>query len=329
MDSDTEDETELQDTGQLYPNTLLSDDLIEQGEGSLIRVEECQLSDIAIADYGATFLIPADQNISSGYSQLETLEDSKEKTDATNIISDSDVSYEQHQEIISDNHFTETKRGGSVENADVKQSGVIDVEKVTSLPMAGGDIIRLNEQVMDRLDSTMENTIIYNNISNTGPDMKNGANFDNKNECPYPLVLPSFDADPLIWLPPEPENKEDDFDTVLNVGDESENYSTGLGNSSLNLNLAERSMVSREDQLQKVMSEVMNGQFKILVSRFLAAEGFSLSDGGTNKNWLDIVASLSWDAAQLVKPDASSGNEMDPGLYVKVKCIASGSYKQR
>jgi 1-phosphatidylinositol-3-phosphate 5-kinase len=77
------------------------------------------------------------------------------------------------------------------------------------------------------------------------------------------------------------------------------------------------------------MSEVMNGQFKILVSRFLAAEGLSLSDGGTDKNWLDIVASLSWDAALLVKPDANSGNAMDPGSYVKVKCIASGSYQQR
>ncbi|RCV28347.1 hypothetical protein SETIT_5G398600v2 [Setaria italica] len=328
MDSDTEEETELQDTGQLYPNTLLSDDLMEQGEGSLIRVEECQLSDIAIVDDGATFPIPADQNISSGYPQLETLEDSKEKNDATNIISDSDLSYEQHQEILSDNQFIETKCGVSVENVDLKQSGFIDVEKVTSLPMAGGDIIQLNEQVMDRHDSTMENTIVYNNISNTEPDMKNGANFDNENECLYPLVLPSFDADPLIWLPPEPENKEDDFDTVLNICDQSENYSTGWGESSLNVNLAERSRESREDQLQKVMSEVMNGQFKILVSRFLAAEGFSLSDGGTNKNWLDIVASLSWDAAQLVKPDASSGNEMDPGMYVKVKCIASGSYKQ-
>ncbi|OEL18132.1 1-phosphatidylinositol-3-phosphate 5-kinase FAB1B, partial [Dichanthelium oligosanthes] len=328
-DSDSEEEIELQDAGQLYPDTLLSDDLIKQGEGSLIRVEECQLSDISVVDDSATFPITADQNISSDHPQLETLDDStKEKFDATDITSDLNLSSEQLQDTLSNNQFTETKCGLSVEDIDLKQSGVKYVEDVTSLPMPGGDIFPLNEQVMDRLDSTMENTIVYNNISNTEPDMKHGADFDNENGCLYPLVLPSFDADPLIWLPPEPENEEDDINTVFNNCDESENNSTGWGRSSFNVNLAERSNETREDQLQKVMSEVMNGQFKILVSRFLAAEGFSSSDGGADKNWLDIVASLSWDAAQLVKPDANSGNAMDPGLYVKVKCIASGSYQQ-
>uniref|UniRef100_K3ZPZ0 1-phosphatidylinositol-3-phosphate 5-kinase n=1 Tax=Setaria italica TaxID=4555 RepID=K3ZPZ0_SETIT len=327
--ADSDEEIELQDTGQLYPDTLLSDGLMEQGEGSLIQVEECQLSDISVVDDGATFPILAYQNISSGHPQSETLEDStKENFGATNITSYSNLSSEQHQDVLSNNQSIETKFGVSVEDINPKQSGVIDVEEVTSLPMPGGDIIPLNEQVMDQLDNTMENTIVYNNISNTEPDMKHGADFDNENECLYPMALPSFDADPLIWSPPEPENKEDDFDTVFNNSDESENNSSGWARSSFNFNLAERSKESHEDQLQKVMSEVMNGQFKILVSRFLAAEGFSLSYGGTEKNWFDIVASLSWDAALLVKPDANSGNAMDPGLYVKVKCIASGSYQQ-
>ena len=303
---------------------------MEHGEGSLIRVEECQLHDIAIVDDGATVPIPADQNISSGHPELGTVEDStKGKFDDTNITSCLNLSSEQHQDVLSNNQSTETKFGVSVEDFDLKKSGVIDVEEVTSLPMPGGDIIPLNEQVMDQLDGSMENTVVYNNISNTEPDMKHGDDFDNENECLYPLVLPSFDADPLILSPPAPENMEDDFDTVSNNSDESENNSSGWARSSFNINLAERSKESHEDQLQKVMSEVMNGQFKILVGRFLAAEGFSISDGGTEKNWLDIVASLSWDAALLVKPDANSGNAMDPGLYVKVKCIPSGSYQQR
>ncbi|CAL4972891.1 unnamed protein product [Urochloa decumbens] len=337
-DSDSEEEIKLQDTGQLYPDNILSDDVMEQGEGRLIQVEECQLSDIAIVDDNVTFPIPADQNMSSDHPRLETLEDStKEKFDATNITSDLDLSSGQHQDILSDNQLIEAKCGvpvedidlkQSMEDIDLKQSAVTDVKEVTGLPMPRDDIIPLNEHVMDELDSTMKNTIIYNSISSTEPDIKHGADFDNENECICPLVLPNFDADPLIWLPPEPENKEDDFDTVFDNCDESENNSNGWGRSSLNVNLAERSKESHEDQLQKVMSEVMNGQFKILVSRFLAAEGFSLSDRVTNKSWLDIVASLSWDAALLVKPDANSGNEMDPGLYVKVKCIASGSYQQ-
>ncbi|KAF8753235.1 hypothetical protein HU200_011686 [Digitaria exilis] len=327
LNSDFEEEIEFQDTGQLNPDTL--NDLMENGEGSFIQVEECRLTDIAGVDDGATFPIQEDQNISSGHPQLQMLEDStKEKFDATNIASYSNLSSEQHQDILSNSQFIETKCGVSVENIDLEQSNVIDVEEVTSLPMPGGDIVPLNEQVMGQLDTAMENTIVYNDISNTEPDMKHGTDFDNENECLYPLVLPSFYADPHIWLPPAPENKEDDLDTVFNNYDESESNSTGWARSTLDVNLSDRSKESHEDQLQKVMSEVMNGQFKILVSRFLAAEGFSLSDGGTDKNWLDIVASLSWDAALLVKPDANSGNAMDPGLYVKVKCIASGSCQQ-
>jgi 1-phosphatidylinositol-3-phosphate 5-kinase len=261
---------------------------------------------------------------------LERHEDStKGNFDAINISLDSDVSSEDRKDIQSDDQLVRTKCGVPVEDIDHKQSGVIVAEQITSLPMPGGDIFPLNEQIMDEPGNTVENAIVYNNISNTEPEMKHGTHFENENECLYPLLLPSFDADPLIWLPPEPENKEDVFDTVSNDDDESGTNSTGWGRSSFKVNLAERNKQSREDQLQKVMSEVMNGQFKILVSRFLAAEGLSLSDGGTDKNWLDIVVSLSWDAALVVKPDANSGNAMDPGSYVKVKCIASGSYQQR
>lgn len=325
-DSDSEEEIELQDTGQFYHDTILIKDFMEQEE-SFVRVEECQFKDIA--DDCAIFSIPINQYISSAEQQLERHEDSnKGNFDTINISLDSDISYEQRKDILSDDKQVRTKCAVPVEDIDHKESGAIVVEQITSLPMPGGDIFPLNEQVMDGLSSTLENTIVYNNILNTEPEMKHGTHFENENECLYPLALPSFEADPLIWLPPEPENNEDDFDTVSNDDDESGNNSTGWGRSSFKVNLAERNKESRDDQLQKVMSEVMNGQFKILVSRFLAAEGLSLSDGGTDKNWLDIVASLSWDAALRVKPEANSGNAMDPGSYVKVKCLASGSYQQ-
>ncbi|XP_062227368.1 1-phosphatidylinositol-3-phosphate 5-kinase FAB1A-like [Phragmites australis] len=329
MDSESEEEIEPQDTGQLNPDTLVSDELMEQGKGSSIQVDECQLSHVAVVDDDDSFHIPTNQNISSGQQCLETHEDAtKENFDATNIILDSNVSFEPHRDILCNDQSTEIAYGVSVEDIDIKQSDMIHVEEGTSLPMSGDEIIPLNEQVTDQLDSTKENTIVYNNILSTEPDMKPGADFDNGNECLYPPVFPNFDADPLIWLPPEPANKEDDIYIVSNNDDESDNNSTEWGRSSFSASFAERSKESHEDQLQKVMSEVMNGQFKILVSRFLAAEGFSLSDGGTDKSWLDIVASLSWDAALLVKPDANSGNAMDPGLYVKVKRIASGSCQQ-
>uniref|UniRef100_A0A453DLQ6 1-phosphatidylinositol-3-phosphate 5-kinase n=1 Tax=Aegilops tauschii subsp. strangulata TaxID=200361 RepID=A0A453DLQ6_AEGTS len=49
-------------------------------------------------------------------------------------------------------------------------------------------------------------------------------------------------------------------------------------------------------------------------------------DGG--ESWLDIVTALSWEAALLIKPDGKAGNEMDPGSYIKVKRIASGTRRQ-
>ncbi|KAF8660042.1 hypothetical protein HU200_058128 [Digitaria exilis] len=67
----------------------------------------------------------------------------------------------------------------------------------------------------------------------------------------------------------------------------------------------------------------MNGQLKMLAARFLE------SAGGIPAGWLDIVTSLSWEAALVIRPDdGASGNDMDPSSYVKVKCLASGTRRQ-
>ncbi|KAM0913984.1 hypothetical protein ACQ4PT_011814 [Festuca glaucescens] len=328
MDTDSEDE--LLDTGQLHPDIFVSDEFMEKGKANLVKEEECQPSHTAVFSDGANNPISADQSILSGQPQLETDQGAtKEKIDASNVILDTSISEDPDRDILSNDQLTGMQYGESLEDNDLKQPNVIYIEEVTSLPMPGGEIIPLNEQVMDQRDSTKENTIVYNNILNTESDMKSDGNFESGIDYLYPLMSPSFDTDPFIWLPPEPANREDDVDTLANHEDDSDNNDTGWGKSSLNPSFdEERSKNSREDQLQKAMSEVMNGQFKILVSRFLAAEGFSLSDGGTDNAWLDIVASLSWHAALLVKPDDNVGNSMDPGLYVKVKCIASGSCQQ-
>ncbi|TVU36332.1 hypothetical protein EJB05_18264 [Eragrostis curvula] len=329
VDSESEEEIELQDTGQLDPDSLFNDEFMDHRKGSLIQVDEIELRHGAAVDDGATFHVPADQDISYGQEALEIHDDTTKKNlDVTNNILDSNVSSEPNQDVLCNDQLTETKYGLSVEDCGLKQPDVLEIEEITSLPMPGGEIISLNEQITYQLDSVKENTIVYNNVLNTEPEMKPNADIDDGNECMNQLVVPSFDSDSRIWLPPEPANKEDDIDIVPNNDDESDDNSAEWGRPSFSVNFAERIKDSREDQLQKVMSEVMNGQFKILVSRFLAAEGFSLSDGGTDNSWLDIVASLSWDAALLVKPDANSGNAMDPGMYVKVKCIATGSCQQ-
>ncbi|KQK10843.1 putative 1-phosphatidylinositol-3-phosphate 5-kinase FAB1D isoform X1 [Brachypodium distachyon] len=330
MDTDSEEEIELLDTSQLHPGIFFGDEYLEEGKGSLVKVEECQLSHTSVFDDSANLSIPADEDTLSCQPQLETDQGAtKERFDASNVMLDTNVSSDPHQDTLSNDQPTGTQHGVSLEYNDHKQSDMVFVEEVTSLPIPGGEIVPLNEQVMDQLDSAKENTIVYNNILNTEPDMKSDADLPSGIDYLYPPVLPSFGTDPLIWLPPEPANKEDDIDILSNHDYDSDSNDTRWGRSSFNLSFdEERSENICEDQLQKAMSEVMNGQFKILVTRFLSAEGFTFSDGGTGNIWLDIVALLSWRAALLIKPKANEGNEMDPGLYVKVKCIASGSCQQ-
>ncbi len=41
------------------------------------------------------------------------------------------------------------------------------------------------------------------------------------------------------------------------------------------------------------------------------------------------MSALALQAANLVKPDTSKDGGMDPGGYVKVKCVASGKCQER
>ncbi|KAI0507850.1 hypothetical protein KFK09_013978 [Dendrobium nobile] len=145
------------------------------------------------------------------------------------------------------------------------------------------------------------------------------------------LVLSLLKTDPLIWKPPEAANIEDDMDSIANNDDDDdEDYSDGTkwGQSTSLGDFDKIHGNSYKEARQKAMVAAMNGQFKILVSRFLASEGLPSIDEGHDLGWLDIVTSLSWEAALFIKPDAKEGRAMDPGSYVKVKCVATGAPSQ-
>ncbi|CAL5009204.1 unnamed protein product [Urochloa decumbens] len=131
-----------------------------------------------------------------------------------------------------------------------------------------------------------------------------------------------------IWIPPEAADKEDEVESF----DDDDDYSDGIkwGHSSFPSPGKEHdaSPNNPREEREKAMLEAMNGQLKILVSRFLASAGISSSKGEGGDSWLDIVTSLSWEAALLIKPDGTMGKDMDPGSYIKVKCIASGTRRQ-
>uniref|UniRef100_A0A453HZQ9 PIPK domain-containing protein n=1 Tax=Aegilops tauschii subsp. strangulata TaxID=200361 RepID=A0A453HZQ9_AEGTS len=68
-----------------------------------------------------------------------------------------------------------------------------------------------------------------------------------------------------------------------------------------------------------------NHQVASVVENFelLQVENITLEEGD-DMGWLEIVTSVSWEAANFLRPDTSQGGGMDPGGYVKVKCLASG-----
>ncbi|GAB2291202.1 hypothetical protein Dimus_025460 [Dionaea muscipula] len=144
--------------------------------------------------------------------------------------------------------------------------------------------------------------------------------------------LRSFDddMDAHIWMPPEPENEEDDNENSVAALDDDDEYGDGVWGKPSSLNSFEEGTNKSSqfhEERQQAMEEVMNGKFKSLVSQMLRSVGVANS-GGDGGSWLDVVTSLSWEAASFLKPDASGSKAMDPAGYVKVKCVETGSRNQ-
>uniref|UniRef100_A0A0R0F852 1-phosphatidylinositol-3-phosphate 5-kinase n=1 Tax=Glycine max TaxID=3847 RepID=A0A0R0F852_SOYBN len=138
-----------------------------------------------------------------------------------------------------------------------------------------------------------------------------------------------FENNGQLWIPPEPEDEEDDREAVLFDDDEDEG-TTGGGEwgylrSSTSFGSGEcRSRDKTTEDHRKAMKTVVEGHFRALVAQLLQVENLTTCDEDGKETWLDIITALSWEAATLLKPDTSRGGGMDPGGYVKVKCIACG-----
>ncbi|XVF27145.1 hypothetical protein REPUB_Repub14bG0081300 [Reevesia pubescens] len=137
-----------------------------------------------------------------------------------------------------------------------------------------------------------------------------------------------FENNGLLWLPPEPEDEEDEREAALFDDDDDDGDAPGewgyLRNSS-SFGSGESRIRDRScEEHKKAMKNIVDGHFRALVSQLLHVENLPLGDGNDKESWLEIITALSWEAATLLKPDTSKGGGMDPGGYVKVKCIASG-----
>ncbi|XP_072995253.1 1-phosphatidylinositol-3-phosphate 5-kinase FAB1B-like [Typha latifolia] len=174
------------------------------------------------------------------------------------------------------------------------------------------------------------------NLSTLSADKMEEHNFDNGDECDTSSSIYGMegaDAEPvdfenngLLWLPPEPEDEEDDRELVLfDDDDDDASGEWGYLRSSNSFGRGEyRNRDRSAEEHKKAMKNIVDGHFRALVSQLLQAENLSISEENGKESWLDIITSLSWEAASLLKPDTSKGGGMDPGGYVKVKCLACG-----
>ncbi|KAJ6796915.1 putative 1-phosphatidylinositol-3-phosphate 5-kinase FAB1C isoform X1 [Iris pallida] len=132
-----------------------------------------------------------------------------------------------------------------------------------------------------------------------------------------------FQNNRLIWDVPPPEDENDDVETGL-CDDDDDGDCNAFTSGSFGCDaLGFRDKAS--DANKENLRDAVRGHFRALVSQLLKAEGIAAggeSCGG--EGWLDIVTSLAWQAATYVKLDTSRGGSMDPGNYVKVKCVSSG-----
>ncbi|KAK6784040.1 hypothetical protein RDI58_017494 [Solanum bulbocastanum] len=140
-----------------------------------------------------------------------------------------------------------------------------------------------------------------------------------------------FENSYLLWLPPEPETEEDDRESLSfdedDDGSEEAPGEWGYMDSSWNLAGGEYHNRSTAEH-RKAMKNVVDGHFKSLIVQLLQVEHIPPGEEDNNESWSEIVTSLSWEAATLLKPDMSQNGGMDPCGYVKIKCIASGHRRE-
>ncbi|KAL9246272.1 hypothetical protein vseg_019828 [Gypsophila vaccaria] len=141
-----------------------------------------------------------------------------------------------------------------------------------------------------------------------------------------------FENNVLIWVPPPSEDDEAgrnyfDYDDDDDDDDNEDNVavSGGLFSSSSSLTNFFPSKENHHELQKQPLKTVIHGHFRALVSQLLHGEGIMTGNEDESHDWLDIVSALAWQAANFVSPDTSKGGSMDPGSYVKIKCVASGN----
>ncbi|KAF3336726.1 putative 1-phosphatidylinositol-3-phosphate 5-kinase FAB1D isoform X1 [Carex littledalei] len=183
-------------------------------------------------------------------------------------------------------------------------------------------------------DLAIRNSLHYENGTNGTEHIRIGEEPGGFSGRISPPIISNISINPSILVPPDPAVREEEKGislTSMNLEEDEDDFGGEIGtkweDESPSPSPTSNSNPISDGERQVAMKEAMNGQFKLLVRRFLEVEGIPLISN-EGDSWLDVVANISWEAAELIRPEPSEGKEMDPWSYVKVKCVASGTPNQ-
>ncbi|OEL14943.1 putative 1-phosphatidylinositol-3-phosphate 5-kinase FAB1C [Dichanthelium oligosanthes] len=175
---------------------------------------------------------------------------------------------------------------------------------------------------MVRLDDTSDHDVTAMTDSDDAREQVSAGIADEGEEVNTLSCIVDFGDD--IWCPPPPDDERDDVESrIFGIDDEDDDVLSEPSSFSAN-KIAGVNGIYGGAHKDGVQNDLLK-HFRALVAQLLKVEGISLASDNDSKSWLEIVSSLAWQAANYVKPDTKKGGSMDPGDYVKIKCIASGN----
>jgi 1-phosphatidylinositol-3-phosphate 5-kinase len=199
-------------------------------------------------------------------------------------------------------------------------------------PELGGDATPTSRRRTGPFDPYSPSYDRQNSYSESVQDITHNPISLNDDEMGRRMPTPiNLEGNSLIWLPPPPADEGADTENGFYELDEDEDghsgFFTDLDSDEDGFGLVEEcnSNMSQKEMLKGAL----HGHFRALVSQLLEGQGVEIGIESCQDSWLDIVASLTWQAANFVKPDTQRGGSMDPASYVKVKCVASGTPRDR
>ncbi|XP_057962496.1 putative 1-phosphatidylinositol-3-phosphate 5-kinase FAB1C isoform X2 [Malania oleifera] len=144
-----------------------------------------------------------------------------------------------------------------------------------------------------------------------------------RNQYEHLQKLLDFEKNGCIWFPPPPDDEDEGNFFAYDDEDDDIGESGAMFSSSGTFPRMFPLKEKHNEVNREPLRAVVQGHFRALVSQLLQAEGVNMGKDCI-EDWLNIVTTIAWQAANFVKPDTTGGGSMDPGDYVKVKCVASG-----